>query len=231
MHVTLCSVFPRTVFCVNVTPSLLGLLCVSGAALVVMLVGYCQSCGLCWPLLVFHPVSLPLGPVGHCNTDGVSSVPAEAEETVSVGSCFASEDTTEDSGVMSSPSDIISLDSQHDSTKSKDKWATDQEDCSDQEVAVTPELGPQRSPSWERSGSGNWHSRWVMDGTSRKERVLWTWKWNKNLHVYYGIAWWMVLCIQDAWVPSSKPQGPLENNPWAPMWPQNPKLHISRQVC
>lgn len=104
-------------------------------------------------------VSLPLGPVGHCNTDGVSSVPAEAEETVSVSSCFASEDTTEDSGVMSSPSDIISLDSQHDNTKSKDKWATDQEDCSDQELAVTPERGPQRSPSWEKSGSGNWHSR------------------------------------------------------------------------
>lgn len=98
-------------------------------------------------------VNLPLEPGGHCSTEGVSSVPAEAEETVSVGSFFASEDTTEDSGVMSSPSDIISLDSQHDSTKSKDKWATDQEDCSDQDLAATPDLGPQKSPS------GNWHLR------------------------------------------------------------------------
>ncbi|XP_026979918.1 protein cordon-bleu isoform X7 [Sagmatias obliquidens] len=104
-------------------------------------------------------VSLPLGPGGPCAVDGVPALPSEAEETVSVGSCFASEDTTEDSGVMSSPSDIVSLDSQHDSTKSKDKWATDQEDCSDQDLAGTPELGPQKSPSWERSSPGNWHLR------------------------------------------------------------------------
>ncbi|XP_030727180.2 protein cordon-bleu isoform X7 [Globicephala melas] len=104
-------------------------------------------------------VSLPPGPGGPCAVDGVPPLPSEAEETVSVGSCFASEDTTEDSGVMSSPSDIVSLDSQHDSTKSKDKWATDQEDCSDQDLAGTPELGPQKSPSWERSGPGNWHLR------------------------------------------------------------------------
>ncbi|XP_054982448.1 protein cordon-bleu isoform X2 [Sorex araneus] len=104
-------------------------------------------------------VSLPLQPESHCSADGVSSVPAEAEETMSVGSCFASEDTTEDSGVMSSPSDIISLDSQRDSTKSKDKWATDQEDYSDQDLAATPDSGLQRSPSWEGSDSGNQHPR------------------------------------------------------------------------
>ncbi|XP_057405855.1 protein cordon-bleu isoform X5 [Balaenoptera acutorostrata] len=104
-------------------------------------------------------VSLPLGPGGPCGVDGVPPLPSEAEETVSVGSCFASEDTTEDSGVMSSPSDIVSLDSQHDSTKSKDKWATDQEDCSDQDLAGTPEPGPQKSLLWERRGSGNWHPR------------------------------------------------------------------------
>lgn len=104
-------------------------------------------------------VSLPLGLGSPCGMDGAPLVPSEAEETVSVGSCFASEDTTEDSGVMSSPSDIVSLDSQHDSTKSKDKWATDQEDCSDQDLAGTPDLGPQKSPSWERNGPGNWHLR------------------------------------------------------------------------
>ncbi|KFV10012.1 Protein cordon-bleu, partial [Tauraco erythrolophus] len=45
---------------------------------------------------------------------------SEAEETASESSCFASEDTTEDSGVVSSPSDIVSLDSQNDSMKLKD---------------------------------------------------------------------------------------------------------------
>ncbi|XP_042141536.1 protein cordon-bleu isoform X8 [Peromyscus maniculatus bairdii] len=100
-------------------------------------------------------VSLPLGPGSHCSMGGVSQVPPEAEETASVGSCFASEDTTEDSGVMSSPSDVISLDSQQDSMRSKDKWSTDQEDCSDQDLAGTPELGPQKSPSWGKNVSGN----------------------------------------------------------------------------
>ncbi|NWZ64581.1 COBL protein, partial [Acrocephalus arundinaceus] len=44
----------------------------------------------------------------------------EVEETASESSCFASEDTTEDSGVVSSPSDIVSLDSQNDSMKLRD---------------------------------------------------------------------------------------------------------------
>uniref|UniRef100_A0A8C6GYU2 Cordon-bleu WH2 repeat n=1 Tax=Mus spicilegus TaxID=10103 RepID=A0A8C6GYU2_MUSSI len=100
-------------------------------------------------------VSLPLGSGSHCSMGGVSQVPVESEETASVGSCFASEDTTEDSGVMSSPSDAISLDSQQDSMRSKDKWSTDQEDCSDQDLAGTPELGPQKSPSWGKNGSGS----------------------------------------------------------------------------
>ncbi|EGW07728.1 Protein cordon-bleu [Cricetulus griseus] len=100
-------------------------------------------------------LSLSLWPGSHCSMGGVSQVPPEAEETASVGSCFASEDTTEDSGVMSSPSDVISLDSQQDSMRSKDKWSTDQEDCSDQDLAGTPELIPQKSPSWGKNGSGN----------------------------------------------------------------------------
>ncbi|KFQ31719.1 Protein cordon-bleu, partial [Mesitornis unicolor] len=45
---------------------------------------------------------------------------SEMEETASESSCFASEDTTEDSGVVSSPSDIVSLDSQNDSVKLRD---------------------------------------------------------------------------------------------------------------
>ncbi|XP_069317356.1 protein cordon-bleu isoform X1 [Eulemur rufifrons] len=114
-------------------------------------------------------LSLPLGPGSPCSEDGAPQVLSEAEETVSVGSCFASEDTTEDSGVMSSPSDIVSLDSQHDSMKSKDKWATDQEDCSDQDLAGTPELGPQKSPSWERNGCGNLHLRTEKTATAPKD--------------------------------------------------------------
>uniref|UniRef100_A0A8C3D386 Uncharacterized protein n=1 Tax=Corvus moneduloides TaxID=1196302 RepID=A0A8C3D386_CORMO len=45
---------------------------------------------------------------------------SEVEEMASESSCFASEDTTEDSGVVSSPSDIVSLDSQNDSMKLRD---------------------------------------------------------------------------------------------------------------
>uniref|UniRef100_A0A8C7BJE9 Cordon-bleu WH2 repeat protein n=1 Tax=Neovison vison TaxID=452646 RepID=A0A8C7BJE9_NEOVI len=117
-------------------------------------------------------VSLPLGPSSPCGTDRVPPVLSEAEETVSVSSCFASEDTAEDSGVVSSPSDIISLDSQHDSLKSKDKWATDQEDGSDQDLAGTPEPGPHKSPTWERNNSGNWHPRPEVTITSSGEEDL-----------------------------------------------------------
>ncbi|NXE74609.1 COBL protein, partial [Cochlearius cochlearius] len=45
---------------------------------------------------------------------------SEVEETTSESSCFASEGTMEDSGVVSSPSDIVSLDSQNDSMKLRD---------------------------------------------------------------------------------------------------------------
>ncbi|XP_077038794.1 protein cordon-bleu isoform X5 [Agelaius phoeniceus] len=45
---------------------------------------------------------------------------SEVEETASESSCFASEDATEDSGVVSSPSDIVSLESQSDSMKLRD---------------------------------------------------------------------------------------------------------------
>uniref|UniRef100_A0A2K5EED5 Cordon-bleu WH2 repeat protein n=1 Tax=Aotus nancymaae TaxID=37293 RepID=A0A2K5EED5_AOTNA len=127
-------------------------------------------------------LSLPLGSGSHCSLDGAPQVLSEAEETVSVGSCFASEDTTEDSGVMSSPSDIVSLDSQQDSMKSKDKWATDQEDCSDQDLAGTPDLGPQKSPLWEKNGSENAHLRTEKAATaSNDEDLLITGQFHKTL--------------------------------------------------
>lgn len=128
-------------------------------------------------------VSLSVGPGGPCSVDGVPPVPSEAEETVSVSSCFASEDTTEDSGVMSSPSDIVSLDSQHDSTKSKDKWGTDQEDCSDQDLAGTPEPGPPRSPQWERSSSENLRLRngKAAPASHEEEEIFMTGQFQKSL--------------------------------------------------
>lgn len=128
-------------------------------------------------------VSLSVGPGGPCSVDGVPPVPSEAEETVSVGSCFASEDTTEDSGVMSSPSDIVSLDSQHDSMKSKDKWGTDQEDCSDQDLAGTPEPGPPRSPQWERSSSENLRLRngKAAPASHEEEEIFMTGQFQKSL--------------------------------------------------
>ncbi|XP_068253373.1 protein cordon-bleu isoform X2 [Nyctibius grandis] len=55
-----------------------------------------------------------------CVVDDVVLELSEAEETASESSCLASEDTTEDSGVVSSPSDIVSLDSQNDSMKLRD---------------------------------------------------------------------------------------------------------------
>ncbi|XP_036593572.1 protein cordon-bleu isoform X4 [Trichosurus vulpecula] len=105
-------------------------------------------------------VSLPLIHSSNCSVDGMITELSEVEETASVSSCFASEDTTtEDSGVMSSPSDIVSLDSQNDSVKSKDKWALDQEDATDTYVTCAVELGPPRSASRESDDSGITHLR------------------------------------------------------------------------
>ncbi|XP_020836956.1 protein cordon-bleu isoform X2 [Phascolarctos cinereus] len=105
-------------------------------------------------------LSLPLIHSSSCSVDGVITELSEVEETASVSSYFASEDTTtEDSGVMSSPSDIISLDSQNDSVKSKDKWALDQEDATDTYVTCATELGPPRSASRESDDSGITHLR------------------------------------------------------------------------
>nr|XP_028557633.1 protein cordon-bleu isoform X2 [Podarcis muralis] len=58
---------------------------------------------------------------------------SETEDTISVSSCFTSEDTTEDSGVMSSPSDVVSLESQNDSVRSRDKSIGAQETLTEME--------------------------------------------------------------------------------------------------
>ncbi|XP_025033871.2 protein cordon-bleu isoform X3 [Pelodiscus sinensis] len=78
---------------------------------------------------------------------------AEVEETTSVSSCFASEDTTEDSGVVSSPSDIVSLDSQNDNMKLKDKSVNGLEDPAEVDVTYASELCSVRNTSCDSNDS------------------------------------------------------------------------------
>nr|XP_048695226.1 protein cordon-bleu isoform X5 [Caretta caretta] len=82
---------------------------------------------------------------------------SELEETTSVSSCFASEDTTEDSGVVSSPSDVISLDSQNDNMKLKDKPVNGQEDSAERDGICAAELCSVRNTSCDSNDSGNAH--------------------------------------------------------------------------
>ncbi|XP_050826308.1 protein cordon-bleu isoform X2 [Serinus canaria] len=68
---------------------------------------------------------------------------SEVEETASESSCFASEDTTEDSGVVSSPSDIVSLESQNDSMKLRDiKLVNGYTDPAEADAVCGTETGP-----------------------------------------------------------------------------------------
>lgn len=83
---------------------------------------------------------------------------SETEETTSVSSCFASEDTTEDSGVMSSPSDIISLNSQNDSMRSRDKFISAQETLVAMDTFVA-ESCSEKNPSFSSDESENAHKR------------------------------------------------------------------------
>ncbi|NXS94921.1 COBL protein, partial [Jacana jacana] len=68
---------------------------------------------------------------------------SEVEETASESSCFASEDTTEDSGVVSSPSDIVSLDSQNESMKLRDiKLINGYRDSAEADASYGTEMCP-----------------------------------------------------------------------------------------
>ncbi|XP_053115298.1 protein cordon-bleu isoform X3 [Hemicordylus capensis] len=80
---------------------------------------------------------------------------SEIEETTSVNSCFASEDTTEDSGVMSSPSDVVSLDSQNDSVKSRDKIISAQDTLAEMESTFVAESCFVKNSSFIDDKSGN----------------------------------------------------------------------------
>ncbi|XP_062986420.1 protein cordon-bleu isoform X2 [Elgaria multicarinata webbii] len=84
---------------------------------------------------------------------------SEIEETTSVSSCFASEDTTEDSGVMSSLSDIVSLDSQNDSMRSREKSIGAQETLAEMDSMFVAESSSVRNSSFNSDGSGNSHQR------------------------------------------------------------------------
>ncbi|XP_053873591.1 protein cordon-bleu-like [Malaclemys terrapin pileata] len=88
---------------------------------------------------------------------------SEVEETTSVSSCFASEDTTEDSGVVSSPSDVVSLDSQNDNMKLKDKPVNGQEDSAERDGTCAAELCSVRNTSCDSNDSGNAHQRTDSD--------------------------------------------------------------------
>ncbi|XP_065687111.1 protein cordon-bleu isoform X5 [Patagioenas fasciata] len=79
---------------------------------------------------------------------------SEVEETASESSCFASEDTTEDSGVVSSPSDIVSLDSQNDSVKSRDvKLVNGYTDSAEANATCGTEMCPVRNTCCRSVGS------------------------------------------------------------------------------
>ncbi|XP_017925574.2 protein cordon-bleu isoform X5 [Manacus vitellinus] len=79
---------------------------------------------------------------------------SEVEETASESSCFASEDTTEDSGVVSSPSDIVSLDSQNDSMKLRDiKLVNGYMDSAEADAMCGTETCPVKNTSCDSVGS------------------------------------------------------------------------------
>ncbi|KAM6209538.1 protein cordon-bleu isoform 2-T2 [Sarcoramphus papa] len=81
---------------------------------------------------------------------------SEVEETASEGSCFASEDTTEDSGVVSSPSDIVSLDSQNDSMKFRDiKLVNGYMDSAEADAMCGTETFPVKNAYCDRVGSNS----------------------------------------------------------------------------
>ncbi|KAH0627129.1 hypothetical protein JD844_002545 [Phrynosoma platyrhinos] len=84
---------------------------------------------------------------------------SEIEETISVTSCFASEDTTEDSGVMSSPCDILSLNSQNDSISSRSKSVDAQEALAEMVPMVVAEDCSTRDLSFNSDESRNIYDR------------------------------------------------------------------------
>lgn len=85
---------------------------------------------------------------------------SEVEETASESSCFASEDTMEDSGVVSSPSDIVSLDSQNDNMKLRDiKLVNGYMDSAEADAMYGTETCPIKSAYCDNVGSDSAQQR------------------------------------------------------------------------
>ncbi|XP_077160264.1 protein cordon-bleu isoform X3 [Paroedura picta] len=98
------------------------------------------------------------------STDDIVLEMSETEETTSVSSCFASEDATEDSGVMSSPSDVVSLDSQDDSMRSRDK-SVDAQNLARIKSTVLAESCSLKNASFNSDESGNFPQSPEEDAT------------------------------------------------------------------
>ncbi|KAM6101761.1 protein cordon-bleu isoform 3-T4 [Theristicus caerulescens] len=94
---------------------------------------------------------------------------SEVEETASESSCFASEDTMEDSGVVSSLSDIVSLDSQNDSMKLRDiKLVNGYMDSAEADAMYGTEMCPVKNAYCDSMGSDSAPQRRDEEATSAK---------------------------------------------------------------
>uniref|UniRef100_A0A8C4WQL3 Cordon-bleu WH2 repeat protein n=1 Tax=Gopherus evgoodei TaxID=1825980 RepID=A0A8C4WQL3_9SAUR len=118
---------------------------------------YSEAPDVAAPTNLVPKQSLQLVDDNICVVDGMVLELSEVEETTSVSSCFASEDTTEDSGVVSSPSDVVSLDSQNDNMKLKYKPVNGQEDNTERDGTYAAELCSVRNTSCDSNDSGNAH--------------------------------------------------------------------------
>ncbi|XP_078233723.1 protein cordon-bleu isoform X11 [Pogona vitticeps] len=103
------------------------------------------------------------------STDDVVLELSEIEETTSLSSCLASEDTTEDSGVMSSLSDVVSLNSQNDSMRSRDKSLGAQETSPEMDSMFAIEACSGRNTSFNSDDAGN-----ILQRSSNDEQIMQT---------------------------------------------------------
>ncbi|XP_064299371.1 protein cordon-bleu isoform X5 [Phalacrocorax carbo] len=98
--------------------------------------------------------SLPPAHDNVCVVDDMVLELSEVEEMASESSCFVSEDTMEDSGVVSSPSDIVSLDSQNGSMKFRDiKLVNGYMDSAEADAVCGPEMCPIKNTYSDSVGS------------------------------------------------------------------------------
>uniref|UniRef100_A0A8C4WLU4 Cordon-bleu WH2 repeat protein n=1 Tax=Gopherus evgoodei TaxID=1825980 RepID=A0A8C4WLU4_9SAUR len=129
---------------------------------------YSEAPDVAAPTNLVPKQSLQLVDDNICVVDGMVLELSEVEETTSVSSCFASEDTTEDSGVVSSPSDVVSLDSQNDNMKLKYKPVNGQEDNTERDGTYAAELCSVRNTSCDSNDSGNAHQSRDEETTAAK---------------------------------------------------------------